>query len=741
MRLTEERPASEIELWGGIECTVNRVGNRFHDQLELSLHSLRADDIDRCAELGLKVLRYPLIWERVAPGDPTDADWSWADERMRRMQELGIEPIVGLLHHGSGPRHTSLLDPEFVPKFTTYARLVAERFPWIRKVTPINEPLTTARFSGLYGHWYPHGRSNEVFARAFLQQCLAIRTAVCVMREVIPDLALIQTEDVGRVYSTPSLEYQASFENERRWLTFDALCGRVNRDHPMWRYLAVDEWATNSLDDLVAAPCPPDVLGVNYYVTSDRFLDDRLHLYPPDCHGGNGRDRYADVEAVRARREGLAGHSALLSACWSRYNAPLAITEAHLGCTREQQLRWLMEAWNGATAARKSGCDVRAVTAWALFGSFGWDSLVTRKPFSYEPGAFDVRSTPPRKTAISRAVRALATERGFHHPAAEPPGWWHPAESIDDIPVDEHVPSVWHHGMRLHRRGHTPLLITGAGGTLGRALAKICCARGLPHVSLSRRELDVTDAILTSSAIASLSPWAVINAAGYVRVDDAERERQECYRVNAEGPVNLARVCAARRIPLVTFSTDLVFDGDHSSPYTEEDLVSPLNVYGESKAAAEAATLNAYPDALVVRTSAFFGPWDHSNFVIAALRTLADGAPFPAANDVSVSPTYVPDLAHAVLDLLIDGESGIWHLANRGEVTWAALAAEVAARARSDVELVRPVAMAELARPARVPRYSVLGSSRASLLPTLDNALDRFFAEALIPERQVAATW
>jgi dTDP-4-dehydrorhamnose reductase len=400
-----------------------------------------------------------------------------------------------------------------------------------------------------------------------------------------------------------------------------------------------------------------------------------------------------------------------------------------------------MEAWNGAIAASESGCDVRAVTAWALFGSFGWDSLVTRKPFSYEPGAFDVRSTPPRKTAISKAVRALATEQRFSHPAADPRGWWQPAEPIDGIPVDGHRSSTGHYATPLDRRRHAPLLITGAGGTLGRALARICSARGLPYLSLSRRELDVTDAIQTSGAIASLAPWAVINAAGYVRVDDAERERQECYRVNAEGAANLARFCAARGIPLVTFSTDLVFDGDHSSPYTEEDLVCPLNVYGESKAAAEAATLDAHPDALVVRTSAFFGPWDHSNFVIAALRTLADGAPFPAANDVSVSPTYVPDLAHAVLDLLIDGESGIWHLANRGEVTWAALAAEVAARARLDVELVRPVAVAELGRSARVPRYSVLGSSRASLLPTLDNALDRFFAEAPIPERQVVATW
>src|ERR1041385_6994665 len=124
MKFNATPAASELELWGGIECTVNRVGNRFNDQLELNGHCARSDDIDRCAELGLRVLRYPLLWERIAPGDPADVNWKWADERMSRMRELGIEPIVGLLHHGSGPRHTSLLDPEFVAKFTGYARTV-----------------------------------------------------------------------------------------------------------------------------------------------------------------------------------------------------------------------------------------------------------------------------------------------------------------------------------------------------------------------------------------------------------------------------------------------------------------------------------------------------------------------------------------------------------------------------------------------------------------------------------------
>src|SRR5581483_2747354 len=106
--------------------------------------------------------------------------------------------------------------------------------------------------------------------------------------------------------------------------------------------------------------------------------DERLERYPPHLHGGNGRRRYADVEAVRACPQGIAGHRALLRQAWERYRLPLAITEAHLDCTRDEQLRWLREAWRGACEARQEGADVRAVTVWALLGASDWDSLVTR---------------------------------------------------------------------------------------------------------------------------------------------------------------------------------------------------------------------------------------------------------------------------------------------------------------------------------------------------------------------------
>jgi dTDP-4-dehydrorhamnose reductase len=227
-------------------------------------------------------------------------------------------------------------------------------------------------------------------------------------------------------------------------------------------------------------------------------------------------------------------------------------------------------------------------------------------------------------------------------------------------------------------------------------------------------------------AVDVFRPWAIINAAGHVRVDDAERERSDCYRTNAFAVGVLARECSRAGIPLVTFSSDLVFDGAKTSPYVESDRPSPLSAYGASKVAGEMCASGLHRDALIIRTSAFFGPWDEWNFPLIALRNLARGVPITAQCDATVSPTYVPDLVNASLDLLIDGETGIWHLANEGSVSWSDLAREVASRAGVPPELVQPATSHDLPLAARRPGYSVLASERGQILSSLENALDRW---------------
>lgn len=421
---------SPLELWGGIECTVNRVGERYFDQVARSGHDSRLDDLDRFAALGLRTLRYPVVWERVAPGSHRYPDWGETDAALFRLRDLEIEPIVGLVHHGSGPRYTSLIDPCFAERLAHYAEMVARRYPWLEMWTPINEPLTTARFSGLYGLWYPHARNDYAFVRAFLNECNGIRASMKAVRAVNPLAKLIQTEDLGRVYSPPSLRYQAEFENHRRWLTFDLLSGRVDRHHAMWDYLCRNGGSAAELQSFVDQPCPPDVIGINHYLTSERFLDERVDLYPPGMRGGNGKHEYVDVEAVRVLEDGIAGHLGVLRETWRRYQMPMAITEVHLGCTPGEQLRWLNEAWEAALQLRGEGATVVAVTAWALLGSYDWDCLLTREEGCYEPGVFDVSSGEPRATPLTEMVKALACTGHFEHPTLEAVPWWRQTSRI-----------------------------------------------------------------------------------------------------------------------------------------------------------------------------------------------------------------------------------------------------------------------------------------------------------------------
>jgi dTDP-4-dehydrorhamnose reductase len=693
-----------LEVWAGIECSVVRVGDRYVDQLALTGHDRRLEDLDRLAALGVRAVRYPILWERTH-------DFRFADERLGRLHELGVRPVIGLVHHGSGPPRTSLLDDSFVHGLARFAREFAERYPWVTDYTPVNEPLTTARFSALYGHWYPHARSDRAFVRALVVQCRAIGEAMRAIRNVVPAARLVQTEDLGTVFSTPKLADQACFENHRRFLSLDLLAGRVDREHPLWR------WLTDVGEDFTVEPCLPDIIGMNHYVTSDRFLDDRATGYPPERIGGNGRDTYADVEAVRVRGPGVLGHRALLELLWERYRLPLAITEVHLGCHPEDQVRWLHEAW---TAARTCDADVRAVTVWSAFGASDWDSLLTEPRGHYEPGLFDVRGGIVRPTALATVARDLATRGESDHPVLAQPGWWRRPERLAHPafgPVAR--PNI------LDAR---PILLAGAGGTLGRAIERVCHERGVAVVGLDRGRLDITNRHLVARALDTFQPWAVVNAAGYVRVDDAEGDRRTCLGVNTAGAAILAEACATRRVRYVTFSSDLVFDGERDAPYVESDRPCPLNVYGRSKMLAEQLVSDRCAAAMIVRTSAFFGPWDEASFICAVLRALEGGDEFRAVSDLVVSPTYVPDLAHATLTLLVDGAEGLWHLASGGATTWLELARRVAERAGLNTDLLVGCHARDLL-PAPRPVYSALASERGSLMAPFEDGLDRFFAQ------------
>jgi dTDP-4-dehydrorhamnose reductase len=653
---------ASLELWGGCECTVNRVGDRWFDQTIRTGRETRLSDLALFADLGMKAFRLPILWERTAPDHPETRDFTWPDTQLAELTRLGMRPIAGLTHHGSGPHYTNLLDDGFAPGLATHARAVAERYPWIEDWTPVNEPLTTSRFSCLYGYWYPHARDDKSWIAALLNQIDAVRLSMREVRKVNPKARLVQTEDLGFVHATSTLDYQAEFENERRWLTWDLLEGRVTRDHAMYAWLTHHGFA-DRLAAIADDPCAADVIGVNHYLTSERFLDERVQRYPGITPGGNGRTHYVDVEAVRVAEDGPLGLEELLRQTWARYGKTIAVTEVHNGSTRDEQMRWFHEAWRGCETLRDEGVDVEGVTAWSLLGACDWVSLLTREDGHYECGVFDLSGGAPRPTAMAGLLKALAEGREpeEHAVALASPGWWRrndirfeyePARSATAERSVVHAP---------YSRRVAPLLIAGAG-PLARAFVRQCRLRGLPHVVVDAHER--ADPWALERVIAKVSPSALI---------------------------------------------DVTEHGGAPEEHAPHELrIAPLTDAGDA------------PGVLHIPVEGVFCGDDPACFATRALDALVEGRPFEAPDDVEVAPTFRPHLADAALDLLIDGACGRWRLAGPTRLSWAAFARRLADAAGLDASLVEPTRSA-----APLHAADALWDGHAPL-PALERAIDRF---------------
>ncbi|MDQ6813560.1 MAG: SDR family oxidoreductase, partial [Bacteroidota bacterium] len=396
-----------------------------------------------------------------------------------------------------------------------------------------------------------------------------------------------------------------------------------------------------------------------------------------------------------------------------------------LHCTREEQLRWFQYIWTAVNKLKDNGADIRAITAWALLGSFDWCSLLTKPAGIYEPGLFDVRAVAePRPTALTNLVKSLAKGWQYAHPVLKEDGWWN-----RPCAIQYQLDDMCHHLEETRKAHGSPLIIIGKTGTLGVAFSHVCKVRAIHCILLGRQEVDISNVADIERMIKHYNPWAIINTAGYTKIDEAEREPESCFLVNSIAPKLLSTECRKYGVQFVTYSSDLVFDGKKNHPYLESDLVAPLNIYGQSKAMAEENVLKNNPDALIIRTGAFFGPCDHQNFVHSTLMSLSAAKEFAAPKDVVVSPTYVPDLVNTTLDLLLDEANGIWNISNKGSISWAMLAYEVAKRSGYNSRYFKAVTLPEMNFIASRPTYSVLNTEKGFELPGIDNALDRFFKE------------
>jgi len=251
------------------------------------------------------------------------------------------------------------------------------------------------------------------------------------------------------------------------------------------------------------------------------------------------------------------------------------------------------------------------------------------------------------------------------------------------------------------------VLVTGAHGLLGSALSRLARERGLRVLPMGREDLDVTDRDAVEEALSRLAPDVVYNCAAFSAVDRAEADPTDALRVNRDGPLNLARTAGSVGALLVHIGTDYVFDGRKSSPYLPEDRPGPINVYGISKLAGESAVRETGVEHLLVRTSWLFGSGG-SGFVAVMSRLFSvDGPPVRVVEDEVSRPTFVEDLAPALLDLVDHGARGLLHLGGGGQCTRLELAEEIRRTLGSERGLVG-VSAESYAAPARRPSYSVL---------------------------------
>ena len=249
------------------------------------------------------------------------------------------------------------------------------------------------------------------------------------------------------------------------------------------------------------------------------------------------------------------------------------------------------------------------------------------------------------------------------------------------------------------------ILITGSNGMLGHDLEEVLKDKH-ELVLTTSKTLDITDKDKTIEIIKENNPDIVINSAAYTDVDGCETNQDLAYAVNGEGVKNLALACKEIDCPLVHVSTDYVFDGTASDPISEDGEIGPISVYGKSKLKGEEAILEILDKYFIVRTAWLYGI-NGKNFPKTMLELAKDHPEITVVYDEVGTPTYTPDLAYGISQLIETDLYGIYHLTNSGSCSWCEFAKYIFEIAGLDINVV-PVTASEFSRPAPRPSYSVL---------------------------------
>ena len=359
----------------GIECSCPVVGDNHRiDELEMCGHyELWETDLALVADMGIGYLRYGPPYYRMHLG-PGQYDWTFFDKVYARMEELGIEPLIDLVHFGLPDWMTGYFqNTDFPHLLAEYALEFARRYPRIRYYTPVNEIYITAQFSGAFGWWNERLSSDRGFVTALKNCCKATLLAQQAILSVKPDAIFIHSESTEYVHpGSPHLVKTARFLNERRFLSLDLIYCRPPCSD-MYRYLTQNGMTEAEHDWFMSQDLRRhSIMGTDYYVTNE-------HILQPDGSSVGAGDCY--------------GYYVIARQYYDRYKMPVMHTETNRIDTHS--VEWILKQWINLLRLREDGVPVIGFTWYALTDQMDWDSALTRPRGHVNTlGLFDLKRRP-----------------------------------------------------------------------------------------------------------------------------------------------------------------------------------------------------------------------------------------------------------------------------------------------------------------------------------------------------------
>lgn len=381
---------------GGFEST--QIFGSGVDILGSTKHiELWEKDLERLCRAGINSLRYSVPWHRIERAEG-EFDWSWMDGPLRFMHANGMQPILDPIHHTSFPAwlKDGFLHPKFPSLYCRFLDELSRRYPFIAAYTVFNEPLPTTLFCSYTGMWYPHRASDHAFVRMALQVARAICSGCEVLRRnVAPAFVHVDTAEHHKALDRRSSSW-VEFVNTRRFLMTDLVLGRVNEEHPLYRYLVTHGGTAAELQWLAAHPASIHVLGLDYYIHSEMDWAWSSEKGRPD---------------IRPRVRRARGFGAIAEDYVNRYEKPIMLSETNLVGTPEERIAWLGFMERECEDLVLSGVDLRGFCWYPSIDTTDWANGCTKATGQLDPqGIWSLRPGTLERvdTELSALYSALA---------------------------------------------------------------------------------------------------------------------------------------------------------------------------------------------------------------------------------------------------------------------------------------------------------------------------------------------